>query len=375
MPPKPELLPLTPDPYAPGLLTRLSRPPRKVMLLRASRIGDFVCATPAFRALRYALPQAEITLIAMPFIEELAARSPHIDRFVAFPGFPGMAEQFFDARQAIAFFQQMQDEQFDLAVQMHGSGVYSNPFTLMLGAQLTAGFVRSGDPPGRLDAALPMPESFPEVRRVLSLTTFLGATPQGEYTEFPLWDEDHQAVTHLLAGAQPPLIGLHPAAREESKRWAIERFIAVGKLLQQQYGGTVVILGGPEEWQTAELVTQAIGEAALNLAGKTSLAGLGAAIAQLTILITNDSGPAHIAYALKIPTVTIFGSTDPAVWGALEEDQSDQPALKVRHRALLHQVPCHPCNSATCTVGYSCLEGITVEHVVENATAIIQCKA
>ena len=81
----------------------------------------------------------------MPFIEELAVRSPHIDRFIPFPGFPGMAEQFFDPRKTLEFFQQMQAENFDLAIQMHGSGVYSNPFTLMLGAKTTAGFIRQGD--------------------------------------------------------------------------------------------------------------------------------------------------------------------------------------------------------------------------------------
>src|SRR5919202_6512255 len=213
------------DPFLPGVLSRLPEPPLKVALLRASRIGDFICATPAFRALRMALPNAEITLIGQPFVEELVRRSPHLDRFVRFPGFPGIAEQFFDARQTVKFFQQMQTEQFDLAVQMHGSGVYSNPFTLMLGARTTAGFVREGDPAGRLDAALPMPQKENEVRRILALATFLGASPQGEKTEFPLWSEDREAAERLLAGVQRPLIGLHPAAREATKRWAPERFI------------------------------------------------------------------------------------------------------------------------------------------------------
>jgi hypothetical protein len=80
------------DPTAPGLLTRLPDPPRKVALLRASRIGDFLCATPALRALRRALPEAEITMITLPLLRGLVERSPHLDRFVAFPGFPGIAE-------------------------------------------------------------------------------------------------------------------------------------------------------------------------------------------------------------------------------------------------------------------------------------------
>src|SRR5205807_6939104 len=158
-----------------------------VVVLRASRICDFLCSTPAFRALRTALPGAEITMITLPLLQDLVARSPHLDRFIAFPGFPGIAEQFFDARRAVQFFQEMQAEQFDLAVQMQGSGIYSNPFTLMLGARMTAGFVRPGDPPGRLDAALPLPEREHEVRRMLALATFLGVPPRGEELEYPLW--------------------------------------------------------------------------------------------------------------------------------------------------------------------------------------------
>lgn len=73
------------------------------------------------------------------------------------PGFPGIAEQLFEPRRALEFCAAMQAERFDLAVQMHGSGVYANPFTLLLGARVTAGFIRPGDSPGRLDAALPMP--------------------------------------------------------------------------------------------------------------------------------------------------------------------------------------------------------------------------
>jgi ADP-heptose:LPS heptosyltransferase len=327
------------DPFTPGLLSRLPEAPRKVALMRASRIGDFICATPAFRALRAALPQAEMTLIALPFVRKLVERSPHLDRFTAFPGFPGIAEQFFDARRAIAFFQQMQAEQFDLAVQMHGSGIYANPFTLMLGARVTVGFVRPGDAARRLDAALPMPQEGHEVQRVLALTTFLGAPAQGTATEFPLWPEDHTTAEALLAGVAPPLIGLHPAARDAPKRWAPEQFAAVGAELLRRHGGTVIVIGGPEERSLAETVARAVAGAApagrrsLNLSGQTSLSVLGGVIARLAVLVTNDSGPAHIAYALGTPAVTIFSATDPATWG---------PPTGGPHRVLQSCASCQP---------------------------------
>src|SRR5437879_13894556 len=104
------------NPLTSGLFTRLSERPRKVALVRASRIGDFICATPAFRALRRALPDAEITMITLPMLRDLVLRSPHLQRFVAFSGFPGIAEQFFDAQPAASFLQEPHADPSDLAI-------------------------------------------------------------------------------------------------------------------------------------------------------------------------------------------------------------------------------------------------------------------
>ncbi len=350
------------DPFAPGLLDRLTSP-RRVAIVRALRIGDVICATPAFRSLKQALPDAEITLIGLPFVRELVARSPHLDHFVEFPGFPGMAEQFFDARRTTRFFKEMQAHAFDLAIQMHGSGVYSNPFTLLLGAGATAGFVRPGDSAGRLDAALPFPEGGHEVRRPLVLATFLGAPNHNEATEFPLLMKDHREAEELLNRADFPLIGLHPAARDATKRWALDRFAKAGIELQKNHGGTVVVLGGRDEPPLAQTVADMVGEKCLNLAGKTNLGVLGAVIARLAVLVTNDSGPAHVAYALRTPTVTIFGGTDPSVWG---------PPAGSEFRVVVNPVSCWPCTYLDCPIGYNCLEGISVEKVVEKASEVLK---
>ena len=314
-----------PDPFAPGFLTRLPVAPRKVAVVRASRIGDYICATPALRSLRVALPDAEIALIGLPFVRDLVMRSRHLDRFVEFPGFPGMAEQFFDARRALEFFQAMQAEEFDLAVQLNGSGVYANPFTLMLGARYTVGFIADGDWPSRLDAACPLPDAGPEVERWLVLTTFLGAPSEGAEMEFPIWRTDLAVAAELLADAARPLIGLQPGSREENKCWPAGRFAEAGRALRDRLGGTIVLLGGPDEEGIAAEIDSELSGRVLNLAGRTSVPQLGAVVGQLTILLTNDSGPAHIAYALGTPTVTIFGGTDPARWG---------PPLLPRHQVV-----------------------------------------
>lgn len=349
------------DPFAPGLLARLPHPPRKVALLRPSRIGDFLCATPAFRALRAALPDAEISMITLPLLRDLVERSPHLDRFIAFPGFPGIAEQFFDPRAATAFFAAMQAERFDLALQLHGSGVNANPFTLLLGAEATAGFIRPGAAPGLLDAALPLAEHGQEAQRVLALTTFLGAQPQGERTVFPLWPADEAAAGALFAGAHGPLIGLHAGARDLARRWAPERFAAAALALRRRHGGTVVLLGDAEARADSDQIARRLrdgGVACLDLVERTSLPVLGAVIARLALLLTNDSGPAHIAYALGAPSVTIQGGASPEFYGPPEVGP---------HALALHPVPCRPRDALTCptcAVGYACLEGVTVAQVV-----------
>jgi ADP-heptose:LPS heptosyltransferase len=345
-------------PFAPGLLSRIPQP-SKVLLIRASRIGDFVCATPAFRALRNSLPHAEITLVGLPFIEELVERSPHLDRFVRFPGFPGMAEQFFEPRAAAEFFATMQAERFDLAVQMHGSGANSNPFTLLCGARTTAGFVRPGDSPGLLDAALPYPSAIHEVDRLVALSEFLGAPGDGNEMEFPISPMDQITADELIGAAARPLIGVHAGARDAIKRWRPERFAAVASALWRRWGGTIVFIGGDEDRDAVGVMMDRV--PCLDLRRRTSLAVLGAVIRRLAVLVTNDSGPAHIAYALGAPTVTIFGGTSPSEWG---------PPCGP-HRVVAHHVPCCPCELASCPIGYLCLEHVRTEMVLEAVDEVL----
>lgn len=350
------------DPFQPGWLHRVPEPPRKIALLRASRIGDFINATPAVRAIKTTLPGAQITMITLPMLQEVAERCSAIDHVVQFPGYPGLADQFFDPVRARIFIEQMQAEKFDLAVQMQGTGVYSNPFMLMLGARWTAGFVRPGDPPGRLAAAMPWPETGHEVARVLALTAFLGfPTPPNLLPEFGLRPEDHAAAERWLADVPRPWIGIHIAARDRTRRWPVERFANAATVLQRRWGGTILLLGETRDRVLGEEALQSAGAAYLNLAGCTSLPVSGAILQRLAVFLTNDTGPAHIAYAVGAPTVTIFGGGDP---------RRNGPLTAGPHRILAHPVPCRPCETGACPIEFHCLENITVEQVVAAAEEI-----
>ena len=302
----------------PGLLHRLPEPPQRVAVLRASRIGDFLCAMPALRALRAALPGARITLITVPLLRRLAERLPYVDEVAPFPGFPGIAVQLFEAQNALRFLQRMQAQRFDLALQLQGSGVYSNPFLLLLGARYNAGFVRAGDAAVRLDAALPLPQHGHEIHRVMALPVFLGVLPAGDHTEFPLTHVDHLRAEALLQQMPRPLIGLHPTAHDPLRRWPLDRFEQTARALHARYGGTVVILGGAGEYDYNRVLAERLGGICRDLTGLTALGTLGAVITRLTLLITSDSGPAHIAYALSAPTITIFRASGSHRYGPLK---------------------------------------------------------
>lgn len=288
-----------------NLLAHVPEPPRKVVVLRASRLGDFLCTAPALRALRHALPHAEIVMVTLPMLQDLVVRSPYLDGFVAFPGHPGIADQFFEARRSLDFFRRMQAERFDLAIQLQGSGVYANPFTLMLGARHTAGFIRPEDAPSRLDAALPWPEHGHEIHRMLALMQFLGVEPRGEETTFPLFPSDRATADLLLEGLPRPLIGLHPGAHNPQRRWPLERFMALARELQSRHGGTLVLVGGRDLAEEARFLELQV-PSSRNLVGATSLGVLGAVVSRLSLLVTSDSGPAHVAFALNAPAVVIY---------------------------------------------------------------------
>ena len=288
-----------------GILTQLPHPPRKVVVVGETRLGAYICATPAFRALRAALPASEIVMVTDAALEDLVCRTPHFDRFVEVPSLE-LAQHALDARHLTRFFQTMQAEDFDLAVQMHGYGLRSSPFFVLFGAKTNVGFIGPCDMPGIMDDALLFPRQGHVIDRYLELTRFLGAPFCGRETEFPLWQEDEDAGERLLESVPPPLIGIHPGARSASRRWPPERFAEAAASLQAHSGGTVLLLGGTSDYDAAERISLALRDCCLNLVGKTPLPLLGAIIKRLSILLANDSGPAHVAYTFGTPAVVLF---------------------------------------------------------------------
>jgi ADP-heptose:LPS heptosyltransferase len=295
------------------MLLATAGPWRKIAVLRPGRIGDYLCATPAVRALRRAVPGAELHYVALPLVRDLVERNPCVDRFVAFPGFPYIAEQFFRPRPALRWLGAMQDEEYDLVVQLYGSGVYANPIALLMGGRYCAGFVRSADDPHPLDAAIPLPTDGPEVDRALALVHHLGAAGAGRRYDLELTAADRASAARLLNPLPRPVIGLHSGARDGERAVDVAAFAAAARLL----GGSTVLLGGAmgQVADSGPARDEPPAGGGLDLAGTLPLGVSAAVIAGLDLLLTTDSGPAHLAYAVGTPSVTVFVASDPARWG------------------------------------------------------------
>ncbi len=300
-----------------------------IVVLRALRgLGDFLCAVPAWRALRGAFPSAHITLIGLSEIRSLLGRFPGLfDEWLEFPGFPGIPERPAAVHDLPGFLTAVQARHFDLALQMHGSGGISNLFTMLLGASTTAGFYVPGQycPDPRTFLAYPAHE--PEIRRYLRLLQYLGLPAQADDLAFVTYPADHGALAEALAGQTLQAgryICIHPGAHEAARRWAPELFAQVADSLAGQ-GWQVVLTGSAAEQPLTAAVAGHMRAPVLDLAGRTGLGALAALLQGARLLICNDTGVSHLAAALRTPSVVIFLASDQARWAPLD---------RTRHRVV-----------------------------------------
>ena len=169
-----------------GHLAHLS--PRKIAIFRALYLGDLLLAVPALRSIRTGFPDAEITLIGLPWAASFARRfSRYIDRFVEFVGYPGIQEVDADPEKCKAELEEQRAYGYDLVIQMHGSGRVSDEFALALEGQVTVGYYED-IPPDGLTLGVSYPEDEPEVLRNLGLARLLGCSNLDPKLEFPLFN-------------------------------------------------------------------------------------------------------------------------------------------------------------------------------------------
>lgn len=344
---------------------------RKLAILRANAIGDFVFSLPALDALRAAYPDAEIVLLGQPWHQRfLAGRPGPVDRVVVVPRKRGVREdretpgEEDPAGVLEAFFAEMRAEHFDLALQMHGGGRNSNPFLLQLGARITAGSATPDAP--RLDTTLPYIYWQHEILRLLEVAGLAGAAPVGLEPRLALTEADLAASFSVVPETAGVLVAIHPGVGDPWRQWAPENFAAVGDALAKA-GACILLTGSGDEAPITQAVAEHMAAPATDLSGQLSIGGLAGLLSRCKVVVSNDSGPLHLAGAVGAATVGIYWAGNLINAGAL---------TRARHRVHLSwRLECPICGRNTiydpCTHRPSFVDKVQPQDVIDSALDLL----
>lgn len=353
-------------------------------------LGDAVMSTPALMRLRWAFPQAHIALLTPEKLRDLWRQHPAVTEAIAFePGASvfsiarGLRERRFDTalilpnspRSALESWLARIPRRIGYARPWRNwlltTRVPSRPGAVKMRKRsadeiktLVAG---SGRPSAR-DETFP-PESH-HLFEYLHLAGALGANTELTAPQLFVTAGEIEGVRKQFdLGALPgPVLGLNAGAEYgPAKRWPVERFAAAAREIQRRTGCPCFIFGGQGDAPIANQVEAALrGEArrVWNLAGRTSLRELMCLLKLCSAVITNDSGPMHVAAALGTPVIALYGSTSPELTGP---GTPGDP----RHHVIRNKVPCAPCFLRECPIDFRCMTGIGTDHVVEAAMLVL----
>lgn len=292
---------------------------RSIVIFRALKLGDMLCSVPALRSVRKKYPQASITLISSPQMNFFAKRFyNYIDEFIPFCGFPGLPEVPFDPERFIPFVQNLQKRNFDLAIQMQGTGALTNPLISLFNAKKMSGLYHQGSFCPNPATFVPFNPDKHEIHRCLLALEGAGIVEEDDQLEFPIYEKDFQRLKEYGLHFKEEYVCIHPGASCESKRWDRSYFASLADLLIKN-GFKVVFTGSSFESSLVgeireKMKFQSIDSASLDL----DLGALGALVKRSKGIICNDTGVSHLATALGTPSLVIFLETDPKRWAPID---------------------------------------------------------
>ena len=285
---------------------------RRIAVLRANGIGDYVVSEPALSALRAAYPDAEITLLgAAHHAALLRDRPAPVDRVVVLPLVSGVRvkSDVPDAspEELEAWCAGQRAYGYDLAVQLHGGGGNSNPLLLRLGARVSVGAAAPGAQ--RTDRWVPYTAYQHDTVRWLEVVAAAGACGTRLEPAVAVTDADLAAADAVVPPDERPLVVVHPGATDARRCYPEDRLGRVARALADE-GARVVVIGGPADAERVAQVAAAFGgdsgREVETVVGGLSLGGLVGVLARASLMIGNDSGPRHLAGAVGTPTVGVF---------------------------------------------------------------------
>ena len=281
---------------------------RRLAVLRANGIGDYVVSEPALSALRDAYPDAEITLLGSAHhVALLAGRPGPVDRVVQIPLVSGVRVKSdvpdASADELESWCAGQRAYGYDLAVQLHGGGGNSNPLLLRLGARVSVGAAAPGA--ARPERWVPYTPYQHDTVRWLEVAAAAGAWSTRLEPEVVVTDVDLAASEAVVPQDDRPLVVVHPGATDARRCYPEDRLGRVARSLAEQ-GARVVVVGGPADAVRVARVAEGFAGEVDDAVGGLTLGGLGGTLARASRVIGNDSGPRHLAGAVGTPTVGVF---------------------------------------------------------------------
>ncbi len=344
----------------------------RILVIKAAGIGDLLLAVPALRALRARFPGAEIDLFVTPKCAPLLKGSPYVDHVFVIPT-EGMQNRMAlsEVKPMIHLLRRLRSRRYDLVINLYHLFSRRGAFRFRLllqavGAKFSIG--RNTDGRGRFyDAAIddswedPVFASRHEVDLNLDVVRLLGAEDPGEGLEFSLCDADRSRANQVLkaggTGENGRLrIVLNPGGDAVYKRWPAEYFASLADQLMDRTGAEVLIVGSEMDHPIVERIVSQMAHRPVDLAGKLSLPELAALFETVDLMVTNDTGPMHLAVAVGTPVVALFGPGKPGRYGPY--------GGKGHHQVLYHPVVCSPCTNFDCR-DRDCLWSIRPEEVLK----------
>lgn len=344
---------------------------KRILCIRLDNLGDVLMTTPALHALRNAQPGRNLTLLASRSGKAAAPFIDAIDDVIEYDAPWVKQDAPIDPLADLAMRARLADAHFDAAVIF---SVYSqNPLPAAMlchlaGIPLRLAHCRE-NPYGLLTdwvaESEPQLGTRHEVERQLALVAQVGARADDTRMRFNERPADVASLAQKLQArgvdVDAPFIVVHPGATAESRRYPVERFAQVIACLGEQLDLPVFVTGSASE---SPLCRDACGASphAIDLSGAVSLGELGALIRRARVLISNNSGPVHLASALGTPVVDLYALTNP-----------QHMPWQTPHRVLYHDVPCRWCYRSVCPEGHhACLLGVPVQDVVDAARALLE---
>lgn len=328
----------------------------RILVVSTTGLGDSLWGTPAIHAIKTAYPKAHLALLTSPIGAELFRNSPYIDEVFTLknPALPS----------CIQLFPKLRQKQFDTALIFHLS---QRPVLPLVSVCAPSQIIGTRGINKGLDSLLTKalePKYEHEIERRLALAAAIGAPRQGAQMELFLTFEEKELIQNFLKEKRcenhPLIVGIHPGAKDRFKQWDKRHFIALGKRLAKEKNARLFVTGSLDEKTLADSIANEI-PGAESVAGKFPVRLTAALIGRFHLFLTNDTGPMHIAYAMKTPTFSLFAPTDPALCGPYE----------ISHARWIQKPPtCHPCIRKGCRSPF-CLEQISEEEAWNKVSELL----